>query len=92
MGFDSALKTIDAQMLFWSEFLKKHKQKVIDCQKHHCGHLCRLTTVFLCVFKNTVQNNICVSIVYKGKTEKNLEKKKLVEPQKRAFLSCEIKP
>ena len=28
--------------------------------------------VFLCVFKNTDQNNICVSIVLKAKTEKGI--------------------
>ena len=28
----------------------------------------------MCVFKNTDQNNICVSIIIKAKTEKNVEK------------------
>ena len=45
---------------------------------------------FLCVFKHSDQNNICVSIVLKAKTEK-IKKKKLVDSQKRAFLSFEIK-
>ena len=45
---------------------------------------------FLCVFKNTDQNNICVSIVLKAKTEKKIEKE-LVDFQKRIFLSSEIK-
>ena len=30
-GFDSALKTIDAQIFFWSILLKRNK-KVLDCQ------------------------------------------------------------
>ena len=42
-GFDSALKTIDAQMFFWLVFLKTHKKKVIDRQKRHFG--CFLITV-----------------------------------------------
>ena len=46
---------------------------------------------FLCVFKNTDQNNICVTIVLKAKTEKKIEEK-LVDPQNRAFLSFEKKP
>ena len=49
-----------------------------------------VNNVFLCVFKNTDQNNICVSIVLKAKTEEK-KLKKLVDPQKRAFLSFEIK-
>ena len=28
-GFDSALKTIDAQMSFWSVFLKRTKKKLL---------------------------------------------------------------
>ena len=32
-GFDSALKTIDAQMSFWSVFLEKHSKKAISRQK-----------------------------------------------------------
>ena len=45
----------------------------------------------LCVFKNTDQNNICVSLVLEAKTEKIIKKQKLVDPPKRAFLSFEIK-
>ena len=74
-GFDLALKTIVAQMFFWLVFLKTHQKKVIDRQKHHFGCFLRLITFFLCVFKNTDQNNICLSIVFKAKTEKNEEEK-----------------
>ena len=35
-------------------------------------------------FKNTDQNNICASIVFKAESEKN-EENKLVDPQKSAF-------
>ena len=76
-GFDSALKTIDIQMFFWSVFLKMHK-KGIDRQKRlfsDFGCFWRLIMVFLCVFTNTDQNNICVSIVLKAKTEKKIKKK-----------------
>ena len=44
-----------------------------------------INNVFLCIFKNTDQDNICVSIVLEAKTiKKNL--KKLVDPQKGHFL------
>ena len=46
---------------------------------------------FLCVFKNRDQNNICVSIVLKAKTEEQKFEKKLVDPQKRVCLSFVIK-
>ena len=36
-GFDSALKTIDAQMSFWSVFLKTHFKKAISRQKRRFG-------------------------------------------------------
>ena len=32
-----------------------------------------VNNVFLCVFKNTDQNNICVSIVFKAKTKEKYE-------------------
>ena len=85
--FDSALKTINAQMFFWSVFLKTHQKKLLTVKN---GRFWQLITVFLCVFKNADQNNIYMSIVLKAKTEKN-KKQKLVDPQKRAFLSSEIK-
>ena len=85
--FDSALKTMDAQMFFWSVFLKTQK-KFIDYQKRHFGLFWQLT--FFGRFQKYRSNNICVSIVLKAKTEKNVEKK-LVDPPKRAVLSFKIK-
>ena len=70
-GFDSALKTIDAQMFFWSVFLKTQK-KIIDHQKRHFGRFWRLIT-FFGVFKNTDQKNSCASIVFKAKTKEKYE-------------------
>ena len=89
-GFDSALNTIDAQMFFWLVFFKTHKKIVIDHQKHHFGSFWRLIMVFLCVLNNIDQDNICVSIVLKAKTEKKIAQNVLTS-QKRAFLSFEIK-
>ena len=37
-GSDSALKTINTQLLFCSVFLKTHQKKVISSQKRHFGH------------------------------------------------------
>ena len=37
-GSDSALKTINTQLLFCSVFLKTHQKKVINRQKRHFGH------------------------------------------------------
>ena len=48
------------------------QKKVIDHQKCYFGRFWQLMTDFLCVFENTDQNNICVSIVLKAKTEKKL--------------------
>ena len=45
-GFDSALKTINAQMFLWLAFLKTHKKKVIECQKRHFGRFWWLIMVF----------------------------------------------
>ena len=70
---DSALKTIDAQMFFWLVFLKMRAKKVIDRQKHNFGHVWRFITFFLCILKNTDQNNICAAIVFKAKTKEKLE-------------------
>ena len=55
------------------QYFWKHTKKVIDRQKHHFGRFWRLITVFLCVFKNTDQNNICGSIVFKAKTKEKYE-------------------
>ena len=43
-----------------------------------------VNNVFLCIFKNTDQNNICVSIVLKAKAKKKFGKK-LVDPKKVIF-------
>ena len=84
-GFDSALNTIDAQMFFWLVFFKTHKKIVIDHQKHHFGSFWRLITFFLCVLNNIDQDNICVSIVLKAKTEKKYAKKGIDLPKKGIF-------
>ena len=42
-------------------------KQVIDCQKRHFGRFWQLITVFVCVFKNTDENNICGFIVFKAK-------------------------
>ena len=120
-GFDSAFKTIDAQMFFLLVFLKTHKQiffffwlthkksifkfgnknrkkivfifffcfsfknnrrtnvilisifenaqkNVINCQKRPKWRFWR-SIVFLCIFKNTYQKNICASIVFKAESK-----------------------
>ena len=72
-GFDSALKTIDAQMFFWLVFLKMYKKRVIDRQKSHFGRFQQLIMAFLCVLKNTDQNNICASIIFKAKIKETYE-------------------
>ena len=82
-GFDSALKTIHAQMFFVRYFWKYTKSYC--CQKCHFGRF-RWLLMFFCVFKNTDQNNIFVSIVLKAKTEeKKIQKKNRLTPQKMHF-------
>ena len=88
-GFDSALKTIDAQMFFWSVFLKTYK-KSYWLSKTPFWSFSVVNNGFLCIFKNTDRNNICVSCILKAKTEKKI-RKKLINPQKKAFLSFEKK-
>ena len=51
------------------------QKKVIAHQKRYFDRIWRLIKFFVCVFKNTDQNNVCVSIVLKAKTEKKLRKK-----------------
>ena len=60
-------------MFFWSIFFKTNKKKVIDRQKRHFGRFWRLITVVLYVLKNTDQNSICVSMVFKAKTKEKYE-------------------
>ena len=71
-GFDSALKTIDAQMFLWSVFLKMHN-KSYWLSKTPFWPFLAVNNVFLCVFINTDQNNICASIVFKAKTKEKYE-------------------
>ena len=61
-------------MFFWSVFLKT-RQKVIDHQKRHFGPFWQLIMLLFCVFKNTVLNNICASIVFKAKTKEKFQEK-----------------
>ena len=74
-GFDSALKTIDAQMFFWSVFFE-NTQKSYWPSKTPFWPFWQLIMVFLWVFKNTDLNNICASIVFtvKLKQKKNMKK------------------
>ena len=53
-GFDSDLKTIDTQLFFWPS-------------KTPFWPFWQLITFFVCVFKNTDQNNICASLVFNAK-------------------------
>ena len=68
-GFDSAWKTIDTHMFYWSEFLKMHN-KSYWLSKMPFWPFLAVNNVFLCVFKNTYQNNIYATIVLKAKIEK----------------------
>ena len=69
--FDSALKAIDTQMFFWSLFLKTHTKKLLTIK----NAMLAVNNGFLCVFKNTDQNKICASIIFKAKTKENYEEK-----------------
>ena len=51
-SFDSALKTIDAQMSFWSVFLKTHLKKASSHQKRHFDRFGGLLTFFQYILKN----------------------------------------
>ena len=59
-------------MFFWWVFLKMQK-KVFDRQKRHFGRFWHLKTFYLCVLKNSDQNNICASIGFKSKTKEKYE-------------------
>ena len=67
---DSALKTIEAQLSFWSVFLKTHQKKLLTNKIA----ILAVNNSFLFVLKNSDQNNICVYIVLKAKTEKKIKK------------------
>ena len=55
-----------------SVFLKTHK-KSYWLSKTPFWPFLAVNNVFLCIFKNTDQNNICVSIVFKAKTKEKYE-------------------
>ena len=42
-------------------------------QKYKFENWLLKSTIFLCIFKNTGQNNICVPIVFKAKTKQKYE-------------------
>ena len=71
LGFDSALKTIDAQIFFWS-VLKKHKKSYWPSKTPFWPFLA-VNNIFCVRFKNTDQNNICGFIVFKAKTKEKYE-------------------
>ena len=75
-------------------FLKKTppppKKKFSSCFEFDSVVDLAVNKGFFCIFKNTDQNNFCVSIVLKAKTEKKL-RTKIGRPPKRAFFSFEIK-
>ena len=77
-NFSSYLKIIDAQMLFWSVFLKTHKKTIIYRQKRPKWRFWQAITFYLCVFKNTDQKNICVFIVFKAESKPKQEEKNFV--------------
>ena len=52
---------------FWGSIFEYTPKQVIDRQKRHFCRFWQLITVFVCVFKNTDENNICGSIVFKAK-------------------------
>ena len=67
-SFVLALKTIHAQMLFWSVFLKTHKKTLVTTKNSQNG-VFDSQELFLCVFKNTNQKNISASIVFKAESK-----------------------
>ena len=67
---DSALKTIDAQMLCRFVFLKTYKTP--KTAKMEC---LTVNNFSQCVFKNTDQKNICASIVFKAESKPKHEEK-----------------
>ena len=91
--FVLALKTIEAQILFWSVFLKKHKKRYQPPKTAKMAFLFDSQELFLCVFKNTDQKNICASIVFKAESKPKHEEKffwggVFFKNQKRTFLGA----
>ena len=60
-------------MLFWSVFFKIHEKKVINFQKWPKKRFWQFITFFVCVFKNTEQNNNRVFIVNNAESEPKSE-------------------
>ena len=89
-GFDSALNIIDAQMFFWSVFLKTQK-KVIDRQKRHFGCFWQLITVFCAFSKILIKVTIFFFLLFYKLELKKKNWKNWLTTKKRAFLSFEIK-
>ena len=83
--------------MFFSEvFLKMHEKKGINFQKWPKWRFWGFITFFWCVFKNIVQNNNCVFIVFKAESTPKHEDKKFCgcfffKNQKRAFSGVKIK-
>ena len=89
-GFDSALKTIDAQMSFWSVFYENALKKSYYPPKTPFWPFLAVINFCLVHFKNIDQNNMCVSTVLNLKHKKKFQKQ-FDEPQKSAFMSFETK-
>ena len=64
---------------------KNTQKKVLTVKNAILASLWRLITFFLCVFKNTDQNNSCVPIVLKAKSEKKIYEKMVGHPKKGIF-------
>ena len=56
-----AFKTIDTHLLFDQYFWKRTKKPLLTANNGQ-------NSVFLCIFKNTDQKNICASIVFKAES------------------------
>ena len=59
-------------MFFWWVFLKTHK-KSDGPSKRPFWQFLAVNSGFLCIFKNTDQNNICASIAFEVKTKENMQ-------------------
>ena len=81
-------------MFFWSVFLKMHKKSYWPSKTPFLLFLV-VNNGFLCVFKNTDQNKICASIVFKAKTKEKYEEKNVFygyyfKTQKSSFLGLNL--
>ena len=71
-------------MYSWSVFLKMHKKSYWPPKTPFWSFLA-VNNGFLCIFKNTDKNNICVYIVLKAETEIKIRKKKIGWPPKKGI-------